>query len=164
MSNGMDTVPPAVGGVVCTLYSVLFAGAEAMFAPLEPSRFSAPQLTPESPSPVAALAVELYVYVMSSLSAPVPAAPPAVWSQTSNVWVVLFPKFFTFSQSTMIQSLDPSVSTLTRTLPGVPPVVGAWVGSRSLQSGASTLFGFAAFGKCCGVNTRSVLSPPPTTM
>jgi hypothetical protein len=55
MSNGIDTEPPAVGGEVLTFHSEPFTGAEGMFAPLEPVRFSAPQFTPESGSPVPAL-------------------------------------------------------------------------------------------------------------
>ena len=43
MSYGIDTEPPAVGGVVWTWYWEPSAGAVAMFAPLVPSRFSAPQ-------------------------------------------------------------------------------------------------------------------------
>jgi hypothetical protein len=48
------TVPPGVGGVVLTRNSEPFAGAEAMFTPLDPVRFSAPQFTPESGSPTPA--------------------------------------------------------------------------------------------------------------
>ena len=55
MSYGMVTEPPAVGPVVWTWYWEPSAGAPAAFAPLVPVRFSAPQLTPESGSPVPAL-------------------------------------------------------------------------------------------------------------
>ena len=55
MSYGIVTEPPAVGGVVWTRYCVPLAGADAMFAPLVPSRFSAPQFSPESGSPEPAL-------------------------------------------------------------------------------------------------------------
>ena len=98
MSKVMVTLPPAVGGRVCTRYSLPLAGADAMFAPLEPSRFSAPQFWPESGSPEPALpAVQVgwpYEYVICSLDGPVP-APPASRSQISNEWVVALPKFFT---------------------------------------------------------------------
>src|SRR5436309_3575677 len=78
----------------------------------------------------------------------------------SNVGVVALPKFFTPPQSTTTQpALAPPLRTPTRIAP--EPVED---GLRSVQSGASTLFGLAAFGKCCGVNTMSPLSPPPTTM
>ena len=40
-----------------------------------------------------------------------------------------------------------------------PPAVGF----MSFQSGATTLFGTAAFGKFCGVNSMSELVPPPIT-
>src|SRR5205823_2153251 len=51
MSNGIDTEPPAAGGMVWSSHSEPSAGAEARFAPLDPVRFSAPQFTPESGSP-----------------------------------------------------------------------------------------------------------------
>jgi hypothetical protein len=69
------------------------------------------------------------------------------------------PKFLIFCQSTTIQVLEPSVSVPMRTPP--PAEAG---GLRSLHIGATTLFGRAAFGKCCGVNTMSALVPPPITM
>src|SRR3954465_15681379 len=55
MSYGIVTEPPAAGGVVWRRNSEPLAGAIAVFAPLVPSRFSAPQLTPESGSPDPAL-------------------------------------------------------------------------------------------------------------
>ena len=55
MSKGMVTEPPAVGGEVLTLNSWPLTGAEAIFAPLEPVRFSAPQFWPEDGSPEPAL-------------------------------------------------------------------------------------------------------------
>src|SRR4051795_5676216 len=77
-SNGIDTEPPAAGGVVWTRHSEPFGGAGVMFAPLVPSRFSAPQFTPESGSPVPALPrpgpspgnvwFGPYEYVISSLA------------------------------------------------------------------------------------------------
>src|SRR5262249_1884659 len=161
MSYGIETDPPAVGPVVCTWYCEPSAGADAMFAPLEPVRFSAPQLTPESASPVPALPASVpvpYVHETSSLEGPGPAAPLATRSQTSNECVVALPKFLMCCQSTTIHVDEPSVSVPIRT---APP--GEAVGFRSLQSGASVLFGRAAFGKCCGVNTMSLLVPPPTT-
>jgi len=92
-----------------------------------------------------------YEYVTSSLAGPVPAAPPAIRIQTSNECVVALPKFFTPAQSTMIHELEPSESTAIRIAPA-PPADGL----RSVQSGASTLFGRAGFGKCCGVKTMSL--------
>ena len=90
-----------------TWYCEPSAGAVAMFAPLEPSRFSAPQLTPESGSPVPALPASAPVPYgrtrLSSLAGPVPAAPAAIWIQISNECVVALPKFLTFCQSTTIQ-------------------------------------------------------------
>ena len=47
----MVWLPPAVGGVVLTVHSEPLAGAVAMFTPLVPVRFSAPQFWPESGSP-----------------------------------------------------------------------------------------------------------------
>src|SRR5215210_1911251 len=90
------TLPPAVGGLVLTRHSVLSAGV-VRFLPLEPVRFSAPELPPEPGSGVAV------------------SAPP-------------------------------------------PPA-----GFMSFQSGATTLFGRAAFGNVCGANWTSAEVPPPIT-
>src|SRR3954465_15137563 len=108
MSYGIVTEPPAAGGVVWRRNSEPLAGAVAMFAPLEPSRFSAPQLTPESGSPDPALPrpgpspgnvpFGPYEYVIASLAGPV-VVPFWIWIQTSNECVVALPKFFTPSQS-----------------------------------------------------------------
>src|ERR1051325_10453647 len=97
----------------------------------------------------------------SSLEGPVPAAPEAVRSQIWNEWVVALPKFLIFCQSTTSHVVEPSVSVPMRT-PALAPVDAG--GLRSLQPGATTLFGRAAFGKCCGANTMSALVPPPITM
>ena len=94
-----------------------------MFAPLEPSRFSAPQFWPESGSPDPALPASApvpYVIETSSLDGPVPAPPLAILIHTSNECVVALPKFFTLCQSTTIQVLLPSVSVPIRTLPPLP--------------------------------------------
>src|SRR4029079_10009440 len=56
-SRGIDTMPPRTGAPRTGRYSVLFAGAAGMFLPLEPSRFSAPQLIPVPGSPAAPSAV-----------------------------------------------------------------------------------------------------------
>ena len=100
-----------------------------------------------------------YVHETSSLEGPVPTAPEAMRIQIWNEWVVAFPKFLTFCQSTTIHVFDPSVSVPIRT----PPPADAG-GLRSDQNGATVLFGRAAFGKLCGVNTMSALVPPPITM
>ena len=99
-----------------------------------------------------------YEYVIASLEGPV-WAPADSWSQTSKLWVVALPKFFTPAQSMTIHAKPPPVRVATRIAPA-PDADGL----RSLQRGAMELFGRAAFGKCCGVNTMSPLSPPPTTM
>ena len=81
--------PPGVGPLRFGRHSVLFAGALAMFFPLVPVRFSAPQFMAEPGSPVAALAVP---YEIGDLL--LRRAPPTL-SQISPVWVVALPKFFT---------------------------------------------------------------------
>jgi hypothetical protein len=55
VSNGNVTAPPGTGPVVLTRNSCPLTGADAMFAPLVPERFSAPQFWPESGSPEPAL-------------------------------------------------------------------------------------------------------------
>src|SRR3954463_517945 len=152
----MVTIPPGVGGLRTGRYSDPLAGAAAMFLPLEPSRFSAPQLIAEPGSPAAAFAVP-YEYVSCSPAGPV-WAPDEMRIQISPVWVVALLKFLTPSKSTISQLLLPSPSTLTR----IRPPAGAVV-LRSVQNGASTLFGRAAFGNVCGKKLTSAAVPPPIT-
>src|SRR2546422_6715421 len=142
--------PPAVGPLRWTIHEVLLPGpGEAMFWPLVPSRFSAPQLTPVpgSPAPIVA-----YSMLICSLGGVLP-----VWSQTSKVWVVALLKFLTLFQSTTIQLWTPSLSTPMRIAPPAP-------GLRSVQKGAMTLLGRAAFGKCCGKGVTSALALEPPTI
>src|SRR3954454_7226650 len=98
-----------------------------MFVPLVPVRFSAPQFTPESASPVPALpspgpsagnvVFGPYEYVIASLAGPV-VVPFWIWIQISNECVVAFPKFFTPSQSTTTQpALAPPLREATRIEP-----------------------------------------------
>src|SRR5690348_12786381 len=150
----MVFVPPACGPVVSTRHSVLFAGV-VRFCPLVPSRFSAPEFPPEPESGLAVLAVP-YVMVVCSLAAPVPATAPGSRSQISNECVVALLKFFTAFQSTTSHVVLPSLSVAILI---VPPAGGL----RSLHRGATTLFGRAVFGKCCGRNTTSEAVPPPRT-
>src|SRR3954447_2492625 len=157
MSYGITTWPPAVGGLRLTPYCVLLAGADAMFLPLVPSRFSAPQLIAEPGSPAAAFAAPYEIVTCS------PAGPwwfcAEVRIQISPVWVVAFEKFFTPAKSTTIQVLSPSLRTLTRIVPP-PPAVDVL---RSVQNGATTLFGRAALGNVCGKKFTSAPVPPPST-
>src|SRR5829696_7025135 len=102
-----------------------------MFFPLEPSRFSRPQLTPEPGSPAPAVPYEI---VTCSLAGAVPRR-----SQISNEWVVGLLKFRTPAQSTTSHWLTPSFRVAIRIAP-------AAAGLRSLQNGAITLFGRFGFG------------------
>src|SRR5882672_2368059 len=112
MSYGIETDPPAVGGEVWARNSCPLTGATATFAPLEPSRFSAPQFWPESGSPEPALprpgpspgkdGFGPYEYVIPSLPGPV-CVPVDTWIQISKECVVVLPKFLTLSQSITIQ-------------------------------------------------------------
>src|SRR5258708_4282637 len=98
-------VPPACGGDVVTMDSDPFAGpGDGLFFPLDPSRFSGPQLRPEPGSPPLELAAP-YEIVTCSLDGAVPSR-----NQISPVWVVAFEKFFTPAQSITSQVLTPSVS------------------------------------------------------
>src|SRR4051812_12400213 len=97
-----------------------------------------------------------YAIVTFSLAGPVPAAPPLTWSQTSNDWVVALLKFFTAAQSTTIHVVEPSVRVPMRIAPPAP-------GLRSVQKGATTLFGRAVFGNACGNGVASAPEPPPIT-
>ena len=95
MSYGIVTEPPAVGPVTLTRYCVELAGADAMFAPLVPSRFSAPQFWPEAGSPVPAFPSGPYALVTCS-----PVLDAVVAIQISKECVVALLKFLTPSQST----------------------------------------------------------------
>ncbi len=97
--------------------------------------------------------------MVCSLEGPVPAAPEARRSQISPVWVVALPKFLTPAQSTTSQLVGSASLVESRAIRIAP----AAVGFRSLQNGATTLFGRAAFGNCWGLKTRSPLVPPPIT-
>src|SRR4029079_8582316 len=112
MSYGIATCPPAVGPLRTGRYSVLFAGAEGMFFPLEPSRFSAPQLIAEPGSPAPAFAVPYEI--VSCSPAGVVLLRVARRIQISPVCVVALLKFLTLSKSMISQSLvELSVRTLT---------------------------------------------------
>src|SRR4051794_2741902 len=117
----MVTIPPGVGGLRTGRYSDPLAGAAAMFLPLEPSRFSAPQLIAEPGSPAAAVAVP-YEYVSCPPAGRV-RAPEERRIQPSPVWVVALLNFLTPSKSTISQLFPPPLSTLTRIRPPAGAVV-----------------------------------------
>ena len=117
-----------------------------MFAPLVPSRFSAPQFIAGARIAGAGVAGSRRTYDRDAARSPARAGrPPATRIQISNGCVVALPKFLIFCQvDDDPVAARPSVETLRpgSLPPRVPPV-----GLRSVQNGASTLFGRAAFGK-----------------